>query len=472
MSNITDTTIDNDNLQYMLSTAIDRINDGVVIVDSTSKIIYVNDAYSKILHVNKEKVLDKFIRDIEPGAVILDVLKSKTQKLNTVVTVKTLGKRIAVSINTIMAGEQLVGAISVFKDITEILLLNEELQQVRELTGYFYKKSSHNTYDLPESFSPIVGKNEKFIQRLKLASIVAPTEATVLIEGESGAGKEVFVNAILSVSGERKKPFVEINCSAIPENLFESELFGYTGGSFTGAQRGGKAGKFEMADTGTIFLDEIGEMPLFMQSKLLRVLQSGEIQKIGADRMQRVNVRIIAATNQNLKKMVQAGNFREDLYFRLNTFKIVIPPLRERGNDILLLAQYFMDIYGTKYHKQVVLSKEAEKLLMDNAWVGNVRQLQSCIEYAVIICQGTELVAANFPEEIQHGLAEEIVMETKESQKNLKNTICAVERDRIIRELIATKGNKTQAMKNIGISRRTFYRKLALYHIDSNMYTK
>ncbi len=459
------------NILYMILTAINHIHDGIVIVDKNSKIIYVNEAYSKILHVNKNKVLNQLISEIEPGAIILDSLKEKKPKVNTVVTVKTRGKEIIVNINPIIVKDELLGAVSIFKDVTEVTLLNKELEQVRKLTGYFYNGSTKAHTDLPESFSNIIGNDKKFINCLKLASIVAPTDAAVLIEGESGSGKEVVVNAVLSVSKKRKNPFVNINCSAIPESLFESELFGYSSGSFTGAQKGGKAGKFEMANNGTIFLDEIGEMPLFMQAKLLRVLQSGEIQKIGSNDINIVNVRIIAATNKDLKSLVLQGKFREDLYFRLNTFKITIPPLRERGQDVIILAEHFLNLYCNKYQKKIILSDEVKNLLLNNPWAGNVRQLQSCIEYAVIICQKDMMGIQDLPDEIKYFNIPEKEHSSKEQEK-LKNLIGNVEKIQIINELKNSNGNRTQAMREVGMCRRTFYRKLKLYGINPNLYAQ
>ncbi|VBB08323.1 fis bacterial regulatory protein hth signature [Lucifera butyrica] len=461
----------NQDILNMVLAAVDSIHDGIVIVDKNSKIIYINAAYSEILNVKKDKVLNRFVSEIEPGAIILDSLKEKKPKINTVTKVKTRGKEILVNINPIIIDGELLGAVSIFKDVTEVYLLNKELEQVRKLTGYFYNDSTKFHKDLPESFSKIIGDDEKFINCLKLASIVAPTEATVLIEGESGAGKEVIVNAILGES-KRNHPFVNINCSAIPENLFESELFGYSSGSFTGAKKGGKAGKFETANNGTIFLDEIGEMPLFMQAKLLRVLQSGEIQKVGSNNIDIVNVRVIAATNRNLKSMVREGTFREDLYFRLNTFKITIPPLRERGKDVILLAEHFLSLYCEKYCKKIVLSNEVKDLLLNNQWIGNVRQVQSCIEYAVIVCQKDKIQVENLPDEIRNPNIPDGKKIIKHNGKVLKNMIFDVEKAQIIKELQNTHGNKTRAMENIGISRRTFYRKLKLYDINPALYTK
>lgn len=458
----------NDKVLYMFLSAIDNIHDGVVLVDKHSKIIYLNEAYSKILSVDKNKVINKFVSEIEPGAFILNTLKEGTPVINKKIKVKSVGKQIVASINPIIIDNELLGAISIFKDVTEIHVLNKELANVRKLSGYFYEGIAKSQNELPKNFLNIVGSNEKFMECLKLAAIVAPTDATVLVQGESGVGKEVVVKAIYEASKRKGKPYVELNCSAIPENLFESELFGYTEGSFTGARKGGNLGKFEMADSGTIFLDEIGDMPTLMQAKLLRVLQSGQIQKIGANHINQVDVRVIAATNRNLKAMVKEGTFREDLYFRLNTFNINIPPLRERKEDIINLAEYFLNIYCKKYNKNLKLSEDAISVLTAYKWVGNVRELQSCIEFAVIMCQNDMIGVEHLPEEIKKNSAVIQYEEDKEESKKLRHVISDIERDKIIDELKKAGGNKTRAMDSLGMCRRTFYRKLKLYDIDTD----
>lgn len=468
----------------MLMEAMDAVTDGVVIVDTDSRIVYLNEAYTHILNVKKEKVLYRRMDEIEPGAVILDTLMDHKPRLHQFVEVRTRGKKILVNITPIFKEGVFCGAISVFKDITEITVVQRELEKTQRLSHSIFKALSTEKPSLPREFSHIIGEDPAFLRCLKMAEIVAPTDATVLIEGESGAGKEVFVQAIRSLSGKRSRTFVSMNCSAIPETLIESELFGYTAGSFTGASRNGKAGKFELADGGTIFLDEIGEMPLFMQSKLLRVLQSGEIQKIGSDKVQKVDVRVIAATNRNLKQMVEAGKFREDLYFRLNTFKIVIPPLRKRRQDILLLANHFLNLFSEKYHKHLSFSSGAAALLQQNYWSGNVRQLESCVEYAVIVATGTVILPTDLPDELRQGIdAEPASMGTSEKQQidvvssrqdaiSLKTDIQQIERERMREALEKTQGNKTKAMELLGISRRTFYKKYKLYGFAHNTYTK
>lgn len=456
----------------MMLAAMDAVSDGIVIVDKDSRIIYINDAYTRILRVERQKVLHKQISVIEPGAVILDALRDKQPRSRLPVEVKTRGKQILVNITPIFDGGEVIGAVSVFEDITELSLSHQELERAQRLSRSIFKAAADGCHTLPPEFAHIVGDSAKFLRCLRLAELVAPTDATVLVEGESGAGKEVVVDGILRLSGKRRRPFVNINCSAIPESLMESELFGYTAGSFTGAAKGGKAGKFELADGGTIFLDEIGEMPLFMQAKLLRALQSGEIQKIGSDTMQKVDVRVIAATNRNLKQMVRDGKFREDLYFRLNTFTIVIPPLRERGEDVLLLAEHFLEKFSKKYGKTGRLSSAVQRFFLSYAWPGNVRQLESCMEYAVIVCGGGGEIRMNhLPEEMQ-GISssakrtDAAEYSAAKAVHGLKADIQAMERDYILRVLKETGGNKSKAMEVLGISRRTFYKKWKLYGLD------
>lgn len=468
----------------MLMEAMDAVTDGVVIVDTDSRIVYLNEAYTHILNVKREKVLYRRMAEIEPGAVILDTLMDHKPRLHQFVEVRTRGKKILVNITPIFKEGVFCGAVSVFKDITEITVVQRELEKTQRLSHSIFKALSAEKPLLPREFSHIVGEDPAFLRCLKMAEIVAPTDATVLIEGESGAGKEVFVQAIRILSGKRSRTFVSMNCSAIPETLIESELFGYTAGSFTGAFRGGKAGKFELADGGTIFLDEIGEMPLFMQSKLLRVLQSGEIQKIGSDKVQKVDVRVIAATNRDLKQMVADGKFREDLYFRLNTFKIVIPPLRKRPGDILLLANHFLDIFSEKYHKRLSFSPGTAAVLQKSPWSGNVRQLESCVEYAVIVAGGNVILPEDLPDELLQGQdgdgypaelpekGQEAPSGRERDVSSLRMDIQQIERERMREALEKAQGNKTRAMELLGISRRTFYKKYKLYGFSNNVYTK
>lgn len=459
----------------LMLAAMNAVSEGIVIVDPSGRILYVNDAYTSILKVSREKVLYQQMDQIEPGAMILDVLQDRKPRRNQCVEVKSRGTKIRVNITPLFCEQRFIGAVSVFKDITDLALSRQELEKAQRLSRSIFKAAAQGPHGITPAFSHIIGSHSKFLRCLRLAELVAPTDATVLIEGESGAGKEVLVDAVRRASGKRSKPFVSVNCSAIPADLMESELFGYESGSFTGAVKGGKAGKFELAHGGTLFLDEIGEMPLVMQAKLLRALQSGEIQKIGANTVQHVDVRVIAATNRSLKQMVREGTFRDDLYFRLHTFTISIPPLRERGQDIVQLAEYFLRRFSEKYAKHLTVSSDVWQQLLSYSWPGNVRELESCMEYAVIVCTDTCIDLCDLPEEIQVALVLDTPQasgETLVGERGLKGDIQAMERAEMIRVLNLTGGNKTAAMKQLGISRRTFYQKWKRYGLDERMYKK
>lgn len=244
---------------------------------------------------------------------------------------------------------------------------------------------------LERRFEQIVGNSAALDRVLQHVALVAPTDSTVLIEGETGTGKELIARAIHNISSRRGRPFVKLSCAAIPSGLLESELFGHEKGAFTGAVER-RVGRFENAHSGTIFLDEIGEIPLELQPKLLRVLQEQEFERLGSTRTVRVDVRVVAATNRNLQQMAEEGTFRPDLYYRLSVFPLLMPPLRERSDDIPRLARFFADKFARRMNKTVdSISEEAMRILSSYHWPGNIRELQNVIERAVILCQGSEL---------------------------------------------------------------------------------
>jgi DNA-binding NtrC family response regulator len=303
------------------------------------------------------------------------------------------------------------------------------------------------------SFENIIYASPAFHRVLELVRKVATTDASVLIEGESGTGKELVARAIHSASARRNHPFVAVNCGALPEGLLESELFGHARGSFTGAVAN-KRGLFEEAKDGTLFLDEIGEMTPALQVKLLRALQEGEIRRVGENRSVKVNTRIVTATNRDLKKAMADGGFREDLYYRLNVFPIVIPPLRERPEDILPLAEYFLKVAGGKHGGRVLrLSPASAQALRGYKWSGNVRELEHAIERSVIMAAGEEVKLEDLPPEVQP---------TSPAAGDVK-ALSDVERDHIVSTLQACGGNQVETAKCLGIGRNTLWRKLKEY---------
>lgn len=313
----------------------------------------------------------------------------------------------------------------------------------------------------------IIGKSERIIEAAKKAQKVARTKTTVLLLGESGTGKELFARAIHCLSPRKDFPFVPINCAAIPKELLESELFGYEKGAFTGAETR-KIGKIELADKGTVFFDEIGEMDITLQSKLMRVLQEGEIEKVGGLKTSRVDVRIIAATNRDIEKAVREGRFREDLYYRLNVFPITLPPLRDRVEDIPLLVDYFIEKYSAEMKvPQKVISKEAIARLINYEWKGNVRELENTIERAMILCDDNIIG----PEHIvlsPVGYSDEFDVLSLEGslEDAAKEALRIVETRRIKKALAETKGNKSRAAEILNVSYKTLLTKIKEYGIE------
>jgi len=291
----------------------------------------------------------------------------------------------------IMDDDKLQGVVVVFRDITQRQLAEQKLNQALvEIKGLKDRLQGENTYlqeqiNYNHQFTDILGQSDSLKAALKQVEQVAPTETTVLILGETGTGKELFARALHDLSSRNERPLVKVNCAALPSNLIESELFGHEKGSFTGAMAR-RMGRFELAHEGTIFLDEIGEIPLELQAKLLRVLQEGEIERLGDSKTIKINVRVIAATHRNLKKMVADGEFREDLYYRLSVFPLSIPSLRERKNDISVLVHYFVNKYAQKMSKQInQIPQSVMNNLCSYSWPGNVRELENVIERAVIL---------------------------------------------------------------------------------------
>jgi transcriptional regulator with PAS, ATPase and Fis domain len=314
-------------------------------------------------------------------------------------------------------------------------------------------------------FEELVGASPAMKRVLELIQKVSPTDSTVLLIGESGTGKEVVANTVHRLSRRKDKPFIAINCAALPEALLESEMFGHVKGAFTGADRD-KPGLFEEADGGTIFLDEIGDMALLTQAKLLRVLQNGEIRRVGAGNTLKVDVRVIAATNKNLSDEVAAHKFREDLYFRLNVVQVRIPPLRERMDALPSLISHFLFMYNEQFDKNIEsIDDHAMGLLRNYAFPGNVRELESTIAHAVIMADGPVIRVRDLPEQIHSETGGRLALGFSASDDIL--SLEKVEEQHIRTTLSKLEGNQTQAAKKLGISRSTLWRKMQTYGIES-----
>ncbi|MDH4101064.1 MAG: sigma-54 dependent transcriptional regulator, partial [Nitrospirota bacterium] len=315
------------------------------------------------------------------------------------------------------------------------------------------------------NFDNIIGRSPKMQDVFRLIRMVASSQATVLIEGESGTGKELVAKAVHFSGQRRDKPFVDANCAAIPANLLESEFFGHEKGAFTGAISR-RIGRFEQANGGTLFLDEVGEIELPLQVKLLRAIQERKFERVGGNSSVSVDIRLIAATNRDLKESVKEGRFREDLYFRLNVIKITLPPLRERREDIPLLVEHFLKKYAEQERKNVnSVSPEAMKQLLDYHWPGNVRELENTMERALVICQGNTITSDELPYEMtlsNPSVSSGGMVMPAENACNLSE----MEREMIVRALEKTRGNKSKAAGILGISRKVLYARLKEYEID------
>ncbi|MFA7112291.1 MAG: sigma-54 dependent transcriptional regulator [Sphaerochaeta sp.] len=322
--------------------------------------------------------------------------------------------------------------------------LKEEVQQLK----------ARNRYDR------IIGKSQKMVELMDTVSQVAPTKASVLITGESGVGKELVADAIHELSNRSKGPFIKVHCAALTASLLESELFGHEKGSFTGAVKE-KKGRFELADGGTIFLDEIGEIDAQTQVKLLRVLQERQFERVGGEKSITVDVRIVCATNRDLPKEIEKGNFREDLYYRLNVVHLDVPPLRERKDDIPLLMTSFLQQFSSENGRNIeAFSNQAKRALLGYEWPGNIRELRNCIESAVVLARTSIIEVEDLPVHI--GKAQNASSVSLE----VGITLAEAEKQLIISTLASCAGNKTKAAEVLGIGRKTLHRKLQEYHID------
>ncbi|MBN1226428.1 MAG: sigma-54-dependent Fis family transcriptional regulator, partial [Deltaproteobacteria bacterium] len=344
-------------------------------------------------------------------------------------------------------------------------VINLERNQLEKERLREENKRLRNELSDKYSVANIIGNSNKMREVFQMISQVCKSNATVLIRGESGTGKELVANAIHYNSLRSNQPFVKVNCSAIPSNLVESELFGHERGAFTGAIRQ-KPGKFEIANKGTIFLDEVGSIDMDVQAKLLRVLQEREFERVGGYNTIKANIRVIAATNKNLEEAVEKGTFRSDLYYRINVFPIYIPPLKERKTDILLLADHFLEKYANENKKDIRrLSTPAIDMLMQYHWPGNVRELENCIERAVLVCEESVIHSYHLPPSLQTGEESDTL-----PVLSLEDSVGNLEREMIIDAMKNTHGNMVSAAKMLRITERKFAYKVKKYGLDYRRY--
>lgn len=448
--------------EHRLAAVVDTVNEAITIIDRDEKVVCWNRRAEKLYNIPAREIVGRPIRSFFTDLVATRVLEENREVRNSYHQ-PCRDTHVLINAGPIRVGELLVGSISAERDVTELVNLHQDLSrantQVRML-----EKEIKNMNGNRDPFKKILGHSRRLAESVAMARRVAGTSASVLIRGESGTGKDLFAEAIHRESDRRDKPFVVINCGAIPPTLFESELFGYQGGAFTGADRKGKPGKFEVADGGTIFLDEIGEIPPDMQVKLLRAIQQNMFYRVGGNEPIKVDVRIIAATHRNLEEMLTQRQFREDLYYRLNVVSLELPPLRERKEDIPELVYTFINEFAGQHKRGISrVAPEVMSVLLDYSWPGNVRELRNILERLVILADGDTIKVEHLPETLKkqaRGTPEQ------ETAGTLPDLTRRTEREIIARALQQARGNKARAAKTLGIPRSTLYYRLKALKLE------
>lgn len=444
----------------MLEMIIETSFDGIYITDGKANTILVNKSYERITGLKRDELVGRNMADIVVKGIMSEatsfwVLKNKEPK--TVYQTFNTGKSALVTstpfFNEIGEIEMVVSNV---RDITELSDLNEKIKQSKK-ENINYKGIIEELKLQIASNEYIIAEDEDMLNLILLAKRVAQVDTTVLISGETGSGKEVLAKYIYNNSRRKDKPFIKINCGAIPENLIESEFFGYEEGAFTGASKSGKIGIFEAANNGTLLLDEIGELPINMQVKLLRVLQDGQFNRIGSNSIIRVDVRIIASTNKNLEEMVDEGSFREDLYYRINVVNLKVIPLRERKSSILPLVEYYLRMYNEKYNMNKVISREILKYFYEYDWPGNVRELRNLVEMLAVTTMSNTINKENLPVKIKKNSSMNMI-EINNKIPKLAEAVEEVEK-KLIFDAYEKHGNVRAAAKELGIDPSTFVRK-------------
>ena len=449
----------NYNANFFLDVMLNETDECIIFVDVEGKIVELSYAYAKFLGVNREDVIGKPVTDVIENTRLPNVIETRVAEIAQAHKIK--GKNMIANRIPIIRNGKVEGAFGrvLFKNVEE---LDELYKQIGDMTQElnFYERSFAKSNSSKYGADDIVGNSPAMGELKKTIKHIADSKSNVLILGESGTGKELVAHAIHSEYHGEDKPFVCVNCAAIPSELLESELFGYEEGSFTGAKKGGKIGMFQASDGGTLFLDEIGEMPLQMQAKLLRVLQDKKVKKVGSNEAKPVNVRIIAATNRDLEAMVREGTFRDDLYFRLNVISVNIPPLRERVEDLPMLVEVLIDkVSGNPYMDARGISPEAMEYIKKYPWPGNVRELENVIEHAANFVGSDGIIHVNNLPKVITGL------EKSSEIKTLKQIVDEIERQTIVNALHNNNGSRVKAAKALGISRTSLYEKMEKHNI-------
>lgn len=443
----------------LIQAAFESAYEGIVITDPNGFIMMMNQTYAKFLGVDAKEVVGKHCTEVIENTRMHIVAKTKEAELAQIQRIKG-GDMIAHRIPIIQDGKVIavVGKV-LFQNARELHALSAHVLRLQKELNY-YQGELLKSVGAKFSFDDIIGNSSKIRSVKEIAERVAASDTTVFISGESGTGKELFAHAIHKHSHRKFGPFVRVNCAAIPETLVESVLFGYEEGAFTGAMKGGKKGKFEMAHQGTIFLDEIGELPMTMQAKLLRVLQEKEVERIGGMHPIKVDVRIIAASNRDLEQMVKKGQFRQDLFYRLHVVSLHIPPLRERREDIPLLAESLLKMLSQEIGVYVNgIDAEAMNALLSYDWPGNIRELKNVLERTLHMKDGDIIQVHHLPVHVVKGGT------GKSRHFSLQEALEQAEKEAIQQVLKVTNNDKIRAIQLLGISKSSFYQKLKKHKI-------
>jgi transcriptional regulator with PAS, ATPase and Fis domain len=447
-------------LQRILEVVINTAYDGLIVVNKERIITMTNQAFASFFQQTPEDMIGKPINEIYDNPKFTEVLETGKPVHGYIHDLN--GHEIIASRIPIILDEEIVGAFGkvVFKDVNELYALTKKVDSLRSELDYYKKTMLEKNSSVREILK---GKNSLMNSLVQTALRVAKSGSNVLLRGESGTGKELFAQLLHTESLRRQGSFIKVNCAAVPENLLESELFGYEEGAFTGARKGGKLGKFELADKGTLFLDEIGDMEMAMQAKLLRVIQDREIERLGGSKPRKVDVRLIAATNRDLEAMIRDKQFREDLYYRLNVVTLTIPPLRERMDDLEDLIETLLKKFNLQFARSVTgITAEAQNVLMKHRWPGNIRELENIIERAYNLLDGSEIQLKHLPNYLQ-------ILDGRGARPfaggSLETILDGVEKEALIYALDTANGNKVQAAKSLGLSRAGLYKKLIKHRL-------
>lgn len=452
-----------DKERKMLEVALDNAYEGLIITDPDGLVLRVNHVYATFLGKSQAELIGRNVTDVVENTRMHIVGKSGKAEIAQIQKIN--GHEMICHRIPILDQGKVVAVIGkvMFQDVNDLFAMIDRFRKLKKELE-FYKNELNKSMGAKYSFDNIFGCSPELEQVKVLGKRVARSDTTVLLQGESGTGKELFAHAIHIGSNRASGPFIKVNCAAIPETLMESELFGYKEGAFTGAQKKGKKGKFALADHGTIFLDEISELPTQMQVKLLRVLQEKEIEPVGGEQTEPVDVRIVAASNRDLAVMVENGGFRHDLYYRLNVVRLHIPPLRERQSDIPILTEMILKQLEKETGIPVEgLDDDAAKIFMNYSWPGNVRELRNILEQTIYVKSGNVISRQDLPRTMIKGADGS---DTPAQTRTLKYQLGQVEEELIRRAIQEEKGDKLAAAARLGISKSSLYAKIDQYEIS------